>query len=103
ILGTAFWNRMLNEKLYDMGNGYFYTKGLAIGNYYGKKRIEHGGDVHGFHTMVEYFPEEGVTVVVVTNNDDINVSKLNKPALSKVLGLMYETKSENDIVQNGTE
>lgn len=95
ILGTAFWNRMLNEKLYDMGNGYFYTKGLAIGDYHGKKRIEHGGDVHGFHTMAEYFPEDGVTVIMVTNNDDVNVFALNKPALSKVLGLKYEAKPKS--------
>ncbi|WP_417358302.1 serine hydrolase domain-containing protein [Flavobacterium sp.] len=99
VLGTEFWNRMLNEELYDLGNNNFCTKGLFIGDYYGTKRIQHGGDVKGFHTVIECFPEQGVTVAMFSNNDNVNVYEFNKPALSSLLNLKYKTEVKNDVVQ----
>ncbi|MEE1896871.1 serine hydrolase domain-containing protein [Flavobacterium rakeshii] len=90
VFGTAFWHRMLNEEFYDLGNNNFSTKGLFTGDYYGVKRIQHGGDVDGFHTVVECFPEQGVTVAIFTNNDNVNVYEFNKPALSSLLNLKYK-------------
>ncbi|WP_417365353.1 serine hydrolase domain-containing protein [Flavobacterium beibuense] len=90
VFGTAFWNRMLNEEFYDFGNNNFSTKGLFTGDYYGVKRIQHGGDLDGFHTVVECFPEQGVTVAIFTNNDNVSVYEFNKPALSSLLNLKYK-------------
>ncbi len=99
VLGAAFWNRMLNEEFYDLGNNNFCTKGLFIGDYYGVKRIQHGGDVKGFHTMTECFPEQGVTVVMFTNNDNVNVYEFNKSALSSLLHLKYKTEVKSNVAQ----
>ncbi|MFL9836486.1 serine hydrolase domain-containing protein [Flavobacterium sp. ST-75] len=82
VFGTAFWDIMLNKKVFEIGKDDFYTKGLAINVYLGEKRIEHGGDVDGFHTLTEYFPEQELTVVIFSNNDQVSINQINKTLLS---------------------
>lgn len=103
VFGTSFWNRMLNEEFYDFGNNNFSTKGLFTGDYYGVKRIQHGGDIDGFHTVVECFPEQGVTVAMFTNNDNVSVYEFNKPALSSLLNLKYKKEVKKEVVQTEEE
>jgi CubicO group peptidase (beta-lactamase class C family) len=44
-----------------------YGYGWALGDYRGKKIVEHGGGLHGFLSQLARFPEENVTVVILTN------------------------------------
>lgn len=44
-----------------------YGYGWFIGDYRGQEVVEHGGGLHGFSTRIARYPEEDLTVVMLTN------------------------------------
>jgi Beta-lactamase/Domain of unknown function (DUF3471) len=44
-----------------------YGCGLMISNANGHKRIEHGGGIEGFNTVMAYYPDDKLTVIVLAN------------------------------------
>ena len=44
-----------------------YGYGWALGNYRGQDIVEHGGGLHGFLSQLARYPEENVTVAILTN------------------------------------
>jgi CubicO group peptidase (beta-lactamase class C family) len=44
-----------------------YACGLMVHTVNGRKVIEHGGGIEGFNTMLAYYPEDKLTVVVLSN------------------------------------
>jgi len=44
-----------------------YAFGLAVHTANGRKVIEHGGGIEGFNTMLAYYPDDKLTVVVLAN------------------------------------
>jgi CubicO group peptidase (beta-lactamase class C family) len=53
-----------------------YAFGLAVHMVNGRKLIDHGGGIEGFNTMLAYYPEEELTVIVLGN--------LNGPAPQEI-------------------
>ncbi|RWX02421.1 serine hydrolase domain-containing protein [Flavobacterium cerinum] len=92
VLGEAFWNTILNQDAYefDKENKSFYTKGLFITNYGGKKCISHGGDVEGFHNDLTYLPEAKMHVIILSNNDETKKALLFQAAANLSLGFGFK-------------
>jgi CubicO group peptidase (beta-lactamase class C family) len=44
-----------------------YACGLMVRTVKGRKVIEHGGGIEGFNTMLAYYPEDELTVIVLSN------------------------------------
>lgn len=44
-----------------------YALGVRVADFKGRKLIEHGGNISGFSSYLRYYPESGVTVVVLSN------------------------------------
>ena len=44
-----------------------YACGLGVHTVNGRKVVEHGGGIEGFNTMLAYYPEDKLTVVVLSN------------------------------------
>lgn len=44
-----------------------YTFGLGVHTANGHKLIDHGGGIEGFNTLLAYYPEDKLTVVVLAN------------------------------------
>ncbi len=44
-----------------------YAYGVLVDEFYGNKRIQHSGGVPGFLSYAEYYPEEEMTIVLLTN------------------------------------
>ena len=51
-----------------------YGYGLGLNEYRGTDLISHGGGLHGFLTMLAYYPEEKMTVVMFTNTSDPEIN-----------------------------
>jgi D-alanyl-D-alanine carboxypeptidase len=48
-----------------------YTLGcLVVGDFEGHKRIGHPGDIYGFSAQYSYYPDDDLTVVILTNVQD---------------------------------
>jgi CubicO group peptidase (beta-lactamase class C family) len=45
-----------------------YAFGLMVDTSGGHKRISHGGGIEGFNTVLEYYPEDKLTIVVLENS-----------------------------------
>lgn len=88
VLGKAFWAGMVEQGY--IGDGFGYAKGLFIGKYGGKKQIEHGGDVDGFHNLVDYYPDAQIGLIILSNDDDVEVFKVKRAAVNRSLDFIYK-------------
>ena len=62
----AMWTRV---KLND-GKESDYGFGWSVGQVRGRRNLSHGGGIPGFSAFLSRFPEDGWTVVVLTNQDN---------------------------------
>jgi len=89
FFGDAFWNTMIAENP-AKGKGFTYTKGLFNFKYGGHTMINHGGDVVGFHPITAYFPDDKITVVILSNDDNFKRYEILGAATDRLLGKKYD-------------
>lgn len=69
LLNPASYKEMETEVKLNDGHSTGYALGLQVGNIAGHRVVRHGGEVSGFTAQNFVFPDEGVAVVVLTNQD----------------------------------
>ena len=89
VFGDAFWNTMITENP-AKGKGFTYTKGLFNFKYSGHTMINHGGDVVGFHPITAYFPDDKITVVILSNDNNFKRYDILGAATDLLLGEKYD-------------
>jgi CubicO group peptidase (beta-lactamase class C family) len=62
-----------------------YGFGWMLDPWSGRRRMWHHGETIGFGTVIERFPDDGLTVVVLANRDDLDVPKLALDVAEAVL------------------
>jgi CubicO group peptidase (beta-lactamase class C family) len=60
-------------KQVDLGDGKGYGLGWFSSSYKGQPRIGHGGDTVGFGSNIDFLPEAGIGIVVLTNAGTMSV------------------------------
>jgi CubicO group peptidase (beta-lactamase class C family) len=75
LLKPASLDRMFTPVNLKSGRNTGYAYGWGIGEYAGRKVIEHGGDINGFTTDILRVPEARLLVVILSNN----TGKDNRP------------------------
>ena len=60
----------------DDGEPAEYGFGWFLDPYKGRKRTWHSGTTTGFRTYIDRFTEEGVTIIILCNRDDLKLGKL---------------------------
>ncbi len=50
--------------------------GWRIDKYKGHKRVHHGGSTSGFRNVLQRFPDLGLTIIILTNRAEPDVSDL---------------------------
>jgi len=71
-----------------------YAFGLVVRTVNGRKMIAHGGGIEGFNTSLSYFPDEKLTIVVLSN--------INGPTADE-LGAKLEVLAHGGTVTLSTE
>jgi CubicO group peptidase (beta-lactamase class C family) len=74
VLKPASYHEMETEVVLKNGLGTRYGLGVSVRQEFGRRAIEHGGEVSGFTATNLVFPDERVAVVVFTNQDSIDAS-----------------------------
>ncbi len=64
-----------------------YGFGLVIDSLDGHARIQHGGGIFGFNCMLARFPDDGVTVAVISNSQPISSTGVAQALSREALGL----------------
>ena len=69
VLDSAEWRESTTPARLTDGSATEYGFGWFIDSYAGRPRHRHGGDTRGFNNVIMRFPDDGVTIVVLTNRD----------------------------------
>lgn len=86
LLKPASLERMFTPVDLRSGRSTGYAYGWAIGEYAGRKIIEHGGDINGFTTDILRVPEARLLVVILSNNTGTDNRPLAFQIAAKALG-----------------
>lgn len=70
--GRAFIDAMLQPGTFNNGAVQNYASGLALGEYKGRRIVEHAGADAGYRANFLRIPEEHFSVIVLANLGDIN-------------------------------
>jgi CubicO group peptidase (beta-lactamase class C family) len=64
-----------------------YGFGLTIDSFEGHARIQHGGNIFGFSSMLARFPKDGLTVAVISNSQAISATRVADALSRTALGI----------------
>ena len=68
---AALRTRLLQQDRLPDGFVLPYTLGcLVLGDFAGHRRIGHPGDIYGFSAQYSYYPDDDLTIVILTNSQD---------------------------------
>jgi len=71
-LSRAFLPALLNN-----GEKVPYGFGWRLDEYRGRRRIYHGGSTRGFRNNLQWFPDEGLTLVFLSNRNEVSNEMLD--------------------------
>jgi len=69
LLKPSSYHELETEVLLKNGSATHYGLGVSVGTEAGHRALSHGGEVSGFTAENVVFPDEGVAVAVLTNQD----------------------------------
>ena len=84
--------KLLDEMFTPYKSGYGY--GWGIGKKFDRQSISHGGNINGFATSIARFPDDRVTVVVLSNVESASSGKVANDLAAIVFGAAYELPRE---------
>jgi CubicO group peptidase (beta-lactamase class C family) len=76
----------------------YYGYGLVINNQLENRLIGHGGGISGFVSSLLYLPEQGTTIVVLSNVESINPEQIATGLAAILLGEPYDLPEAIDTV-----
>jgi len=74
VLKPASYHEMETEVLLNNGVGTRYGLGMSVFSQGGHRWLEHGGEVSGFTAENIVLPDDGIAVVVLTNQDAVGAA-----------------------------
>lgn len=78
----------------DAGYGY----GWNIGKKFDRRQISHGGGIYGFATQIARFPDDRVTVIVLSNIQAAAAGPIANNLAAIVFGAAYEIPKERKVI-----
>lgn len=82
------------------GGEHGYGYGLESIEASGRRRIRHTGGVNGFTTLVQWYPDHGITIVVLSNYIGSRISPTVSAITSILFGSPYDVPRPQIIVDN---
>jgi len=87
---TAASLNLMATPLAGAAAGARYGFGLGLDTLSAHRRIQHGGGIHGFQSMLAYYPNDSLTVVVLANSTPSPVSRIAGDVARIMFGLPLE-------------
>lgn len=76
-----------------------YGYGWGIDSIEGKRRVSHGGGIHGFVTNIARVPEDDVCIVLLSNASDPSLGDITKSIFAILYGKEYELPKEKTVIK----
>lgn len=90
VVSPASYEQMTTPHVLADGEATTYGFGLGIDTLDGVKRVQHGGGINGFNSMLATYPESGLTVAVISNSNGYRAATLATQIARAALGLEAE-------------
>lgn len=87
VVSAASLREMTTPTVVASGDTIPYGFGLALGDLEGHRSVAHGGGINGFISMLAHYPEEGITVAVLTNAGSGPAGRVEEMVARAALGL----------------
>ena len=100
LLQPASYQQMEREVLLRNGLGTRYGLGVDVRQEFGRRAIEHGGEVSGFTAHNLVFPDERVAVVVLTSQDSIDASSQVARKIAPLIFSQEDASAETQRAHN---
>jgi CubicO group peptidase (beta-lactamase class C family) len=71
-----------------------YGYGWSIDSIEGKRRVSHGGGIHGFVTTISRVPEDDICIVLLSNASNTSLGEISKSIFAILYGKEYELPKE---------
>jgi len=92
VLSAESYRAMTTPATLNDGTKLRYGFGLALSSPHGHPSIAHGGGINGFLSEAAYYPESGLSIVLLLNTaGPVNPSQLGVEIADAVLGRVPET------------
>lgn len=76
----------------------FYGYGLVIDNHLGRQRVHHNGGISGFASSLARYPDEALTIVVLSNFETALPSRIMKDLAAIAFGEPYEIPTQPEAI-----
>jgi CubicO group peptidase (beta-lactamase class C family) len=87
-LKNPVYTTMLTEGILNNGEKVYYGYGLATGTDRGLKTVSHTGGWAGYRTIITNYPDEKISIIILSNASDFNVRQYS----SEVAGIFLKDK-----------
>jgi CubicO group peptidase (beta-lactamase class C family) len=102
VLSEASYRDLTTEVRLNNGAGTRYALGLGVALQSGKRVLRHGGEVGGFTAENRIYPDEGLAIVVLTNEDSTGASNTIADALADLM-LVAESPADASAIKSAKE
>jgi D-alanyl-D-alanine carboxypeptidase len=111
LLSEASLQQLTHEVVLQSGVGTSYALGLDVRLKHGRRALGHSGEIDGFTSSHELYPDDGIAVVALTNQEAVGASGTITDKLATLLLLEKAGVAESAIdrdraafvaLQNGT-
>jgi CubicO group peptidase (beta-lactamase class C family) len=94
---ALYTERLLSKKSLDEMFTPFksnYAYGWSVGKQFDRRSIAHGGDIYGFASHIARYPDDHVTVIVLTNHEGVAAGAIARDLAAIVFGAPYKIPTE---------
>jgi CubicO group peptidase (beta-lactamase class C family) len=93
VVGAESYGLMTTPHVLADGKATRYGFGLAASELGDHRSVGHGGGINGFNSMLTYYPNDGLSVAVLSNSEALGSGKIAERIARAVLGV--ESKVED--------
>ena len=76
VFNDSFWETMTTLGKLNNGKELTYAKGLSISTKNGLKKIDHGGRSPGYRSNIIRYPEERISIIILSNLSNIHPNSI---------------------------
>jgi D-alanyl-D-alanine carboxypeptidase len=85
VLSEASLRELTSEVVLANGAGTGYALGLDVALEHGRRVLGHGGEIDGFTSHHVFYPDDGVAVIVLTNQEAVDASETIAKRLAEIM------------------
>lgn len=97
VVSPESYRQMTTPATLNDGSATSYGFGLGVGDLEGHARVQHGGGINGFNTMLAHYPEAELDVVVLANTNGPHADRVAETIAKWALGIEVVTVADLDL------